>query len=389
MKSNKPHTHCSAQATEIASNSTFSTTVREAEGAVVREEGSWWYTIKEVERMQPFLMTLASDSDHWMFLLSNGSLTAGRRNPDKALFPYYTQDKLLDMTGRAGSLTLLRTSSAGERPEVWEPFTGSGEWDGRIHRNLRKSELGNHIILEEIHERDGLVCRISWRPSEKFGFVRKMTLENQGATAQRVQLLDGLTNIMPSGLEQRFQNEFSILGDAYKQSELILPESLGIYHLSSVPTDLAEPMESLQATVVWQKGMEGASFLLSESQLRDFRLTGAVRPETRTRGMRGAFIMVTEVEIPAGEKLEWYICADVGKDTREVKELRAWLKSANRIEEEIEADCRATDERLRRMLASADGIQCTADPARSMRHLSNTLFNLMRGGTFTTGNSLP
>ena len=36
-----------------------------------------WTRIRSVDRMPPFLTTLASGSDHWGFLSSHGSLTAG------------------------------------------------------------------------------------------------------------------------------------------------------------------------------------------------------------------------------------------------------------------------------------------------------------------------
>ena len=51
-------------------------------GQLIEEAGEWSYEIGGVEQMEPFLMTLASDSDHWLFILSNGALTAGRSNPD-------------------------------------------------------------------------------------------------------------------------------------------------------------------------------------------------------------------------------------------------------------------------------------------------------------------
>jgi hypothetical protein len=38
---------------------------------------------------------VVSNGDLWMFVGSNGALTAGRRDPDRALFPYQTADKLL------------------------------------------------------------------------------------------------------------------------------------------------------------------------------------------------------------------------------------------------------------------------------------------------------
>ena len=61
--------------------------------------GRRFFQIADYDRMAPFFMSVVSDSDHWMFISSNGWLTCGRRNPDSALFPYYTEDKIQQFHG--------------------------------------------------------------------------------------------------------------------------------------------------------------------------------------------------------------------------------------------------------------------------------------------------
>ena len=370
----------------IAPNSTLTPNLPES-GRIFEARGEEWYEISGVEGMAPFLMTLASDSDHWLFLLSNGGLTAGRGNPDRALFPYYTQDKLLDMSGTSGSLTVIRRQAA-DGPDVWTPYGALAGHGPLRPRRVRKNRLGSRIELEEQHE-SGIVYRLSWQASERFGFVRQVELENTGKEAVDLEVLDGIRNLVPAGLEQRFQNEFSILGDAYKQAERMDPAHLGIYHLSSVPTDLAEPMESLRATVAWESNFGEATYLLTDRQVDAFRRGGTVREEKAVRGRRGAFLMAGPVRLGPGESKRWYVCADIQKDAREVEELRALLESGEQMETLIEEDCRSTGAGLREKLAAADGFQCSADKAVAFRHTSNTLFNLMRGGTFPTGYRFP
>ncbi|MEX0331702.1 MAG: hypothetical protein AB3N64_09795 [Puniceicoccaceae bacterium] len=372
----------------VASDSTLTKTSPSISGQVLDLDGELWYEIKRVDCMDPFLMTLASDSDHWLFLLSNGGLTAGRINPDHALLPYYTQDKMKDLAGQSGSTTLLRLAS-GDGAPVWAPFSEQASRDDALHRNVRKNLYGNHIVLEEVHTEKSLICRVSWRPSERFGFVRKVEIVNSGTAAVELELLDGLRNIMPSGLNQRFQNEFSILGDAYKQTELATPAGIGVYHLSSVPTDLASPMEALKASVAWQVGLEGTTQLLSETQVTNFYRTGKVSGESSIRGLRGAYLCATRIQLQPGESKSWYICADVDFNSARIEALQAFLSAEEDVIAAIEADCRGTGERLSQMLANADGLQMTADASRAMRHTSNTLFNLMRGGAFPTGYTLP
>src|SRR5262245_14606047 len=59
-------------------------------GERIQIEGEEFYRIVNHDQMRPFFMSIVSDADHWMFISSNGALTAGRCNPDLALFPYYT-----------------------------------------------------------------------------------------------------------------------------------------------------------------------------------------------------------------------------------------------------------------------------------------------------------
>jgi len=369
------------QPSHIALNSTLPDKGRT--GGIVRMGKGGGYEIVGTERMRSFLMTLISESDHWMFITSGGALTAGRKDPDHALFPYYTQDKIEDQAGSTGSRTLIRRAG-----KVWEPYARL-EGTGGVRRCLRKTELGNEIVLEEEHEGMGLSYAVSWRPSERFGFVRVVTLRNVGGEACELEVLDGLVNVLPSNVGQRYQNEFSNLGNAYKQSELLGPEGLGVYHLSSVPTDLAEPMESLLANVVWQVGLEGGVTLLSETQIGAFLDGTELQSEERLRGLRGAYLKEARIQLGVGEAIRWTTCADVDLDLAGVERLRAFLGSGEPVEAEVEADCQRTEERLHAMLVEADGVQRTRDRTRCMRHLSNTLFNLMRGGTFPTGYALP
>ena len=61
------------------------------------------YRIKNYDLMRPFFISLTSDSDIWMFICSKGGLTAGRKNADQAIFPYYTDDQLSELSENTGS----------------------------------------------------------------------------------------------------------------------------------------------------------------------------------------------------------------------------------------------------------------------------------------------
>ena len=78
---------------------------KQIEGDFVEIQDEKYYRITNYDQMPDFFMTIVSDSDHWMFISSNGSLTAGRRDRNSALFPYYSDDKIHDYAGRTGSLS--------------------------------------------------------------------------------------------------------------------------------------------------------------------------------------------------------------------------------------------------------------------------------------------
>ena len=184
------------------------------EGGYVEVGGERLYRIVNYDAMPPFLISLVSDSDHWMFVSSTGALTAGRRDPDHALFPYYTDDRIHDSQDQTGGKTILRAKRGGHTA-LWEPFSQRCEGLYSITRSLSKSVYGNKLIFEEVNRDLGLSFSYGWMPSERFGFVRRTTLLNLTADPVEIEILDGIQNLMPHGLTRRFQLEYCTLADGY------------------------------------------------------------------------------------------------------------------------------------------------------------------------------
>ena len=240
------------------------------EGSPITLNGEDFYRIANYDRMRPFFMTLVSNSDHWMFISSTGALTAGRANPDLALFPYVTDDKVHDSADITGSKTLVRVRVRG-REYVWEPLSDRCQGIYRTRRCLYKSFYGNRLLFEEHNADLGLTFRYEWCNSYRFGFVRRAWLSNAAPPAVRVSVLDGIQNVMPCGAGSRFQLEYSTLLDAYKKNELVPETGLGLFTLSATPIDRPEPAEALRATTVWSCGIKPRAILLSSVQLQRFR----------------------------------------------------------------------------------------------------------------------
>ena len=149
------------------------------EGRLVTLEGESFYQLANYDRIRPFFITVVSDADHWLFISSNGGLTAGRRDANLALFPYYTDDKIRDQAEVTGSKTLLWVRRQA-RDCLWEPFSERGNGVYRVRRNLYKNFWGNQLLFEEINEDLALTFRYAWLNSQRFGFVRRAWLANSG-----------------------------------------------------------------------------------------------------------------------------------------------------------------------------------------------------------------
>ncbi|MCJ7779957.1 MAG: hypothetical protein MUQ27_03960, partial [Acidimicrobiia bacterium] len=182
----------------------------------VEIDGEGFYAIPDVDRLGPFLMSVVSDTDHWMFVSSRGGLTAGRGVSASALFPYETEDRLHLAGGITGPVTAIRSHGASGQA-MWEPFRGAPA--ARSRRNLYKSVVGDQILFEEIHSDLGLVFRYRWSNSGRFGFVRTSTISNSGDRTVTLDLLDGLVNLLPFGLDPSPYQRVSSLTNAYKRSE--------------------------------------------------------------------------------------------------------------------------------------------------------------------------
>ena len=352
---------------------------RQVEGGLIEIGGERFYRIVHYDAMPPFLMSLVSDSDHWMFVSSTGALTAGRRDPDHALFPYCTDDRIHDSQGQTGGKTILLVTRSGRR-SLWEPFSQRYEGLYRVTRSLSKSVYGNKLVFEEVNHDLALSFSCAWMTSEQFGFIRRSALVNLGAEPVEAEVLDGILNLMPHGLTRRFQMEYSTLADGYKENELEPATDLGLFKLSSIPADRPEPNEALRATTVWCEGLDTARRLLCSAQVDRFREGDAVEQETLIRGRRGAYLVSTRLAMPAGGRQEWDLVAEVDQDAAAVAGVVRLLKSGENLRARIDEDIARGTRNLVRIVAGADGLQLTGDDLSSCRHFSNALFNTMRGG---------
>jgi len=340
-----------------------------------------WFKIKNFDSLRPFFMSIVSDSNHWTFMSSNGGISAGRKNPEFALFPYYTDDKLVDMAHTTGSKTIFKAEHNGDTV-IWEPFSKRDAGRYSTTRNLFKSRYGNKIMFEEINHDLELVFRYQWNSSNLYGFVKKAALINNSDKNRKVTVLDGLQNIMPYGVSSDLQTKSSNLVDAYKRHELVDESGIGIFALSAIIVDKAEPSEALKANIAWSMGLDNPTHLLSSLQLDQFRNMEPIEEETDVKGEKGAYFITSDIELNSQSESNWTIVANVNQTQSDVVALNKAILEDSTLQEEIDADIERGTRKLIQLVASSDGLQFSSDKLRDSRHYSNTLFNIMRGGIF-------
>jgi len=354
----------------------------------VHIDGHAFFKMENHDQMRPFFMNIVSSSDLWMFVSSNGGLTAGRKNADFSLFPYYTDDKITEMSHITGCKTIFQVGEK-ESIHIWEPFTDHFDHGQKISRNLYKSVHGDQIRFEEVNHDLGLRFWYQWSFSNQFGLVRRAEVQNLTPNSVNIRLLDGLQNILPAGVGADLQNASSNLVDAYKRSELSDRNSLGIFALSSIISDKAEPNEALYANIAYVVGIDPEQILLCPNQIDAFRKLKSTYHETDIKGEKAAYLVLKQLVLGAHAKQQWSLVADTYQSQSQVIDRIGLLDDHIKHASDIEQDIEAGKIQLIQMVAAADGLQLTADSLSDSRHYSNTLFNILRGGIFDQGYRIP
>ena len=267
--------------------------MKNTKGYFTTLDGEQFYKIENYDNMDDFFMTITSASDIWNFCWSQGGITAGRIDCDHSIFPYYTADKVSDAKSYTGSYTAIR---AGD--QLWEPFASLSASpalrrlaEKNISRNIYKNAEGT-----EVNEDLKLSFRYCWTPSPKYGLVKKSVITNLSDKAVTVKVLDGCRNILPACVTADFQNNNSVLLDAYKKTDLDQESRLALFAVSSIVTDKAEPSEGLFANVSWFNTDD--QLLLNPEAPAEFAEKGSVTPVNVIKGKRPAAYICREVQIP-------------------------------------------------------------------------------------------
>ncbi len=353
----------------------------EIKGELISFENEIYYKISNFDQMRPFFISLISNSNHWMFISSNGGLSAGRKNAENSLFPYYTDDKITESADITGSKTILQVHKD-DKIFLWEPFSDKYQGVYSIKRNIYKNRYGNKLVFEEINEDLGITYKYHWNSSNQFGFVKKSELINNNNSNISVTVLDGLQNILPYGVGEDLQKASSNLVDAYKKSELEQDTGLGIFALSAIIVDKAEPSEALKSNIVWSLGIENPTYLISSLQLNNFRKGKEIHQEIDIKAEKGAYFVSADLHLKTQETKSWMLIANVNQDMNDIINISEKIKNETSLDLIVQEDIEAGTKHLLELAGASDAMQLSTNRLRNTRHFANTLFNIMRGGIF-------
>ena len=358
-------------------------------------ENGQFYKIENYDCMDDFFMTITSASDIWNFCWSQGGVTAGRIDCDHAVFPYYTADKVSDAKSYTGSYTAV---IAGDT--VWEPFATLGASpairraaEKNIRRNIYKNAAGTEVWFEEINDELNLSFRYGWTSSPKFGLVKKSVISNLSDKSVSVKVLDGCRNILPACVTADFQNNNSVLLDAYKKTDLDADSKLALFAVSSIVTDKAEPSEGLFANVSWFNTDD--DLLLAPDAPEQFAEKGKVEIVDVVKGKRPAAyichsvtLQPTDSSSSLKDRSSWYQVFDTRLDASKIALLKKELKDRKVLTAALIADIDAGKKLMETYIAEADGFQETAETMTCVHHSENVMFNIMRGGFFANNGKI-
>lgn len=358
----------------------------------LKGEKDQFYKIENYDYMEDFFMTITSSSDIWNFCWAQGGITAGRIDCDHAIFPYYTADKVSDAKSYTGAYTAILVED--ENKTLWEPFASLSAspairkvLEKNLTRNIYKNTAGTEIWFEEINKELNLSFRYGWTSSAKYGLVRKSVITNLSNKNVSLKILDGCRNILPACVDADFQNNNSVLLDAYKKTDLDEKSNLAIFAVSSIVTDKAEPSEGLFANTCWFSTDD--TILLSPDAPIKFAENGNVEVVSVVKGKRPAAYICKSIKlIDCEANEEWYQVFETNLNAGKIAQLQSELADRNTLVKNLKKDIEDGKKLMESYISETDGFQETAETMTCVHHSENVMFNIMRGGFFSNNGKI-
>lgn len=172
----------------------------------------------------------------WAFYVNRGQAIAsfGVRNKDGAFLEFFPADKAYQLTQSRGFRTFLKISDA-HGVVTHEPFQRGAGNAVRQRLYLTAHEVG----VEEVNPCLGLQIRadmFTLAESPLAGLVRQVRVTNTADSVRRIEIVDGLPQVLPFAMNQWIVKFMSRTSEAFMRVEGV-DDCLPMYRLKVWPTD--------------------------------------------------------------------------------------------------------------------------------------------------------
>jgi len=173
----------------------------------------------------------------WVFYTNRGQCISsfGVRNKNRSMVEFYPANKAYALTPLMGFRTFIRFKR-GSAWQIYEPFQMNG--DNRQILRIRAHE----VELEETNRTLGLRITVVVfnAPNEDLPvLIRQVRIENMGAKPFRGEMIDGLPQIVPFGLDEALLKQMSRTMEAFAEVPH-LDDKLPFFKLKTEPSDKPE-----------------------------------------------------------------------------------------------------------------------------------------------------
>ena len=290
-------------------------------------------TDRNVDKMAPFLMSVVSDSDAWLFVGSNGAFTAGRRSPDTALFPYQTVDKILrdPATGgarRRSSSRATATPPCGSRGRTPSASIGSPA-------TCTSGSTGRPCCSRRSNEDLGLRFVVSLAASDRFGLIRHASDRHRRGPVD-VRYLDGWHQVIPPGVDQDTYARLATWPPpTCATSGCPTSRSPSTRSTPPSPTGPSRPSRCAGGRLVGRPPAPGDP---ARRHAGSARSGAAARSRgAEVRGEIGAYLVADAVRLAPLARHDWYTVGDTALDHAALLEIRELLRDAGAARAALEA----------------------------------------------------
>ena len=175
----------------------------------------------------------------WVFYTNRGQCIAsfGVRDKNGAMLEFHPANKAYALTPLYGFRTFIRIAD-GEDVTLYEAFQHDPS-PGVAQRMIVRP---HEVEIEETHPALGLCIRVVYftLPNERLpALVRRVTVQNTGLRPLRAEVLDGLPQIVPYGLEERLLKLMSRTMEAFAEIRHV-EDQLPFFKLQVEPSDKPE-----------------------------------------------------------------------------------------------------------------------------------------------------